>query len=92
MVNKEPVRAALLLANQNDTTHNVFSSYLANKSNSLSHNIFVNFINIVMEHRIDNRHLSKEVRSKIISLKNHSSLTNEEIARECGCSVSVNNK
>lgn len=43
-----------------------------------------------MEHRIGNKHLSVEVRAKIIALKNQTNLTFEEIAQQCDCSVSIN--
>lgn len=41
-----------------------------------------------MEHRVGNKHLSVEVRAKIITLKKFSNLTYAEIAKECNCSVS----
>lgn len=41
-----------------------------------------------MERREGNRHLSKEVRAKIIALKNFTSKTYEDIGIECDCHVS----
>lgn len=41
--------------------------------------------------RQDRKHLNDAIKSKIITLKNHSILTNQEIANECQCSVSTVN-
>lgn len=41
-----------------------------------------------MERREGNKHLSNEVRAKIIALKNFTSKTYEEIALKCDCHVS----
>lgn len=38
--------------------------------------------------RDGNKHLNDAVKSKIITMKTHSSLTNQEIAEQCDCSVS----
>lgn len=42
-----------------------------------------------MENRIENKHLSKEVRAKIIALKNYTSFTFDDIAQQCNCSVCI---
>lgn len=42
-----------------------------------------------MEHRIEGKHLSKEVRAKIIGLKNYTGFTFDEIAQQCECSVCI---
>lgn len=42
-----------------------------------------------MERRIENEHLSKEVRAKIIALKNFTGFTFDDIAQQCECSVSI---
>lgn len=40
-----------------------------------------------MERREDNKHLSKEVRAKIIAMKNFTDKTYREIAIACDCNV-----
>lgn len=40
--------------------------------------------------RVGNKHLNDAIKSKIVTLKLFTALTNEEIANQCSCAVSSN--
>lgn len=69
-------------------THTFHNVIFAIDDSSNYRTIRENFRSIFNFGAIMNRHLSEEIKSRIISMRLYSSLTFEQIAAQCNCSVS----